>query len=376
MFTPPQISNNDDINYRSFIFFYHNKKRYKFYNGKKLNLDIFPNYAKTIKEKCRLLLKMQEQYHKALLNDWNPSDIEKTETLVTLKTAFTEIITEKLNSPYSRFYKRDLKKLFEQFTEFIPKDLQNGSIKEIPLDIIEKFLNQFKSSGRTYMNKRRSLSIFFSESIRKGYLLTNPVSKTGKQKIKAKLHEIYSEDQLKRLFPYLKENYYNLYLCALITYGCLLRPHQEVRHLQKKHISQDYKKIQLSGSENKSGKLRKVYIPNYLEVELKKRLSGIEDLEVNIFTLGNNSSFNDDYFKTQWSRAKTKLIKIGLIQKNQTLYSFRHTAVVNLYRKTKDLNILQQLLGHSDMIVTLKYLRGLGEATNNELKDHMPELDF
>jgi site-specific recombinase XerD len=51
-------------------------------------------------------------------------------------------------------------------------------------------------------------------------------------------------------------------------------------------------------------------------------------------------------------------------------------AAVQVYRKTKDLNILQQLLGHSNMIVTLKYLRGLGEASNDELRNVMPELEI
>ena len=63
-----------------------------------------------------------------------------------------------------------------------------------------------------------------------------------------------------------------------------------------------------------------------------------------------------------------------MIKPNQTLYSFRHTAAVNVYYKTKDIYILQQLLGHYDMAVTLKYLRGLGEFNHDQLKNLMPEL--
>jgi site-specific recombinase XerD len=64
-----------------------------------------------------------------------------------------------------------------------------------------------------------------------------------------------------------------------------------------------------------------------------------------------------------------------LIYENQTIYSFRHTAAVKVYRKTKDLHLLQQLLGHSDMIVTLKYLRGLGEVNMDRLREAAPDLD-
>lgn len=223
------------------------------------------------------------------------------------------------------------------------------------------------------MNKRRSLSVFYSEIVRREYLNKNPILNTIKQKTKAKLHEVYTEQQLKKVLEFLKTDCYNLYLCALLTYGCLLRPHQEIRLLRKKHISEDYNQIQLGGTENKSGRIRTVFIPQYLQTELQERLNKVDDLETNIFTL-TNQSFNDDYFKTQWSRAKTQMVKQKIIEDNQTLYSFRHTAVVNVYRKTKDLHIIQQLLQHSNMIVTLNYLRGLGETNNEDLKTVLPEL--
>ncbi|TCD00782.1 site-specific integrase [Pedobacter frigidisoli] len=376
MFTPPQISTNNDIKSRSFIFFYYNKKRLKFYNGNSINLPIFPNHAQTLKERSKLLLKLQQEYHKALLKDWSPIKLEEVQPARFLQDSFLSILEEKMSSPYSKFYKRDLKKVCEQFLSFIPKCFLNAEVSDIPLDIIEKFLNQFKTSGRTYMNKRRSLSIFFSEFVRKDWITKNPINKTSKQKIKAKLHEIYSEEQLPHVFQFLKINYYNLYLCCLMTYGCLLRPHQEIRQLKLKHISNDFSEILLSGAENKSGKIRRVHIPNYVKNELCKQTSAISDPEANIFTLNSKEVYNEDYFKTQWSRAKKQMLCTGLLQKNHTLYSFRHTAVVKLYRKTKDLHIVQQLLQHSNMIVTMNYLRGLGETSNSSLKDLVPELSL
>ena len=66
--------------------------------------------------------------------------------------------------------------------------------------------------------------------------------------------------------------------------------------------------------------------------------------------------------------------KLGIIEPNQTIYSFRHTAAINVYNKSKDLHVLQQLLGHSDMIVTMKYLRGLGELNALQFKEYLPTL--
>lgn len=66
----------------------------------------------------------------------------------------------------------------------------------------------------------------------------------------------------------------------------------------------------------------------------------------------------------------------GLIYKNQTIYSFRHTAAVEVFRRTKDVYLLQKLLGHSTIMVTLKYLRNLGEFNSEELREAAPQLDL
>jgi integrase len=65
---------------------------------------------------------------------------------------------------------------------------------------------------------------------------------------------------------------------------------------------------------------------------------------------------------------------LGLVYEDQTPYSFRHTAAVDLYRRTKDVYLLQKLLGHSTIVVTLKYLRSLGEFNSEELRDAAPQL--
>jgi len=61
-----------------------------------------------------------------------------------------------------------------------------------------------------------------------------------------------------------------------------------------------------------------------------------------------------------------------LLQTNQTLYSFRHTGAIKVFEKTGSLQKLQQVMGHSDMKVSLGYLRGL-EIRQLNVED-LPEL--
>jgi integrase len=79
--------------------------------------------------------------------------------------------------------------------------------------------------------------------------------------------------------------------------------------------------------------------------------------------------FNPSYFKTLWIKYKRKSI---FLEKNQTLYSFRHSGAINIFKQTGSINKLQSALGHSSINVSLTYLRNL-EISKLEVTD-MPIL--
>lgn len=372
MFTEPKIVTTNDLTARSYVSFYYNGTRCREYNGKKLKLDISPNYAKTIYERNSLLQNLKYEITKALRSGWSPLQNDRLPT-VSLKDALMQVLRDKLASNYSSTYKRDLEKLYNQFITLVPKEALQQQPRDISLSTLEDFLKNFKSSNRHYMNKRCTLSVFFAEMVRKGQVATNPIARTLRAKTKSVLHETFTQEEMNYILEYLQHNYANLHLCSLLTYGCFLRPHREIRLLTVNHLHNDFSEIHLSGDENKSGRVRTVFVPIYIQVILKKRLEDFSIKGTNIFTL-TSQPFNDDYFKTQWSRAKKEMAELSLISERQTLYSFRHTGAVNVYRKTKDLHIIQQLLGHSDMIVTMNYLRGLGVTNNEHLRSVLPEI--
>ena len=75
----------------------------------------------------------------------------------------------------------------------------------------------------------------------------------------------------------------------------------------------------------------------------------------NIFT-GCETPYNPDYFKTLWGKYRKRS---KLLQPNQTLYSFRHTGAIEIYKRTGSLTVLQQAMGHASLAVSLGYLRNL-----------------
>ena len=82
----------------------------------------------------------------------------------------------------------------------------------------------------------------------------------------------------------------------------------------------------------------------------------------NIFTHATRP-LNKDYFKTLWSRFKKVYSSIN---KDITLYSFRHSGAIEIFKRTGSLTKLQKAMGHSSINVSLTYLRGLEIADLKE----------
>ena len=114
-----------------------------------------------------------------------------------------------------------------------------------------------------------------------------------------------------------------------------------------------HSQVSLSGSKVKSKRNRVLPVPKVVRDEVLKRFAG--NRKDNVFTLS-EEPYNRDYFKTLWSRYKRQS---NLLEQDQTLYSFRHTGAIRVFEKTSSLQKLQQVMGHSDMKVSLTYLRGL-----------------
>lgn len=371
MFTTPRMVLPEGTSKRAYVTYSYNGKRYREYNGSRLNLNLNPNQTNNFKDRQRLLQTLQYEFTKALNKGWFPNiaDTQKP----TLRTALDAVLAEKLDSNLCDLYKRNLIAVHKYFIAFVPPKYLNDVTDNLPLEIVEQFLNRFQTSERNYINRRRCLGTLFNEILRKGFVSKNLVKETKTARAKATLHTPYSDEQLKQVLGFLESQYPNLHLCCLLTYGCLLRPHQEIRLLKLRHFVRDFSEIHLSGNENKSKRIRTVFVPEYITRILKTRLKDINDPELNIFTLS-NEPYSCGYFNLMWGKAKAKMKKQRIIESKQTIYSFRHTAAINVYRKTKDLHILQQLLQHSNMIVTLNYLRGLGEVSDERLRSVLPEL--
>lgn len=248
-------------------------------------------------------------------------------------------LDQKLEEGHSKHHRNALILAFKRIN-------QASNDHTINATSIEKVLSMY-NNHTSYNTVRRNMNILFMTAAKFG-LMHNPLEGIKRKKEKAKLNRAI--DKPRELLEEIKAFNNNLYLCCLLTYGCLLRPHREVRELKWKDFDRNLTFIGLSGERNKSGRNRIVPIPIYVKEALVRGND-----EWNIFS-GTKDPFDPDYFKCLWSRFKKRSM---LLTENQTLYSFRHTGAISIYKKTGSLEKLKSAMGHSNILVSMTYLRGL-----------------
>jgi len=329
---------------RFYVVFYQKGKRYRLSNGSKINSNLYPNSYPIEKryEVAQLLAAEVFKFINSGLDIQYPTKVLNKSDIEYLKLGL-EI---KLKGDYSNKYKSMLRFVYDSFTSKL-------SDENIASNDVKSYLNQY-ALGVSYNTIKRHLNVLINEARNAG-MINNPMESLKAKKTRAKLHKPYKD--IKLIFDEIKLFNDNLYLCCLMTYGCLLRPHREIRELKWSDFSDDLNYIHLSGHRNKSGKNRIVPVPIYIRELLVKGQP-----QHNIFT-DTTRPLNEDYFKTLWGRFK-RVSK--LLEQDQTLYSFRHSGAIEIFKRTGSITKLQKAMGHSSINVSLTYLRGLEIA---ELKE-------
>lgn len=357
-----------DLSQRSYVYFYHNNKRIRIYNANQFGIDCNPQHFITENSRFKALVKLESIVESQLSNGWLIGQKNHY-----LGKSLIQIRTEILKSSYSQKYIRDLRVVINEFLDYSSSNnLDQLRLNELNSSHIENFLSRFNSSNAYYVIKRRSLSAVWEKMVLKGWSLMNPVKKTLNKRVEAASNQAFSNKQLDLILIYLKSNNSNLYLCVLMVYCMLLRPHKEVRLLKRSNFNEDLSILTLSGVENKSKRIRSIPVPeNIKEILLTRGVDKLRD-ETNIFS-ESDLPLNECYFSTAWTRVKSKFVKNGIMTRNQTLYSFRHSAVCSVFKRSNDLHLIQRLCSHQSMITSLKYLRSLGLEQVGNL-DELPKL--
>jgi len=337
-----------DSKNRVYVDFTQNGKRYRIFNGKRINHSISPN-SFPVEQRLEMGNLLAAEVYK-FLNSGKSIELFQKSKLIKPNMSDKDNLRAALDIKLRGNYSDKYKSMLAYVLGLLDRSIVGNSVSLNQLNLL---LNNY-SSEVSYNTIRRHLTVLFNEAERLG-MKTNPMPKIKSKKTKAKLHKPFKN--ITEILDEVKEFNANLHLCCLLTYGCLLRPHREVRELTWNDFSDDLSFINLSGNRNKSGKNRIVPVPSFIKPHLIVR-----NPNDNIFS-NSEKPLNKDYFKTLWSRFK-KVSKT--LEPYQTLYSFRHSGAIDVFNRTGSITKLQKAMGHSSINVSLTYLRGLEIA---ELKE-------
>jgi integrase len=343
----------DSLN-KVFVSFYIGGKRYRLYNGKRINSTTDPN-SYPLDQRLSIAKVLAAEIYSYLLNGGILLSY-RSSNVVTGKRSDIDYIKQALDSKLAGDYSSKYKAMLQFSFDCLKQEIDSSKLSVRGLkNILSRYC-----SGVSHNTLKRHLNVLLNEAVSLG-MDGNPMTEIKSKKSKAVLHKPF--DDIATVLEDIKAFNKHLHLCCLLTYGCLLRPHREVRELTWGDFSSDLSYITLSGFRNKSGRNRIVPVPGFIKPYLHPK--GLDD---NIFTEEQNSR-NPDYFKTLWSRYKKQTIHL---KQGQTLYSFRHTGAIEIFKRTGSITKLQKAMGHSSINVSLTYLRGLEIA---ELKEEdMPKI--
>ena len=325
---------------RYFISFYINGHRYRFSHGKCLGCNIKPNSLYR-EAKHQASLELLSRFKMAVDEGWSPNN--KT----TPSSLYESLMEYNPAQTLSSTYQKALRKTARDFIRY----LDNQGLKELSIEKLDRrtvadYLSR-QNTPSNFNHERAILSSIVGQ-IMDQQDLPNPCAGITTKKTTQALHKPFED--VSAVLEDIRSYNENLFLCCLLTYGCLLRPHREIRQLTWGDFSDDLTFISLSGDRNKSGRNRIVPVSPSVRAHLSPK-----DRHLNIFS-GSTTPFNKDYFKTLWARYKAQS---ELIQPEQTLYSFRHTGAIDVFKRTGSLTVLQQAMGHASLAVSLGYLRNL-----------------
>ena len=327
----PKVCKRKDGKY--YVDFKLSNKRYRLFSGRLIGSSLNPNSYPAKKRYSATSTLAKQVYEFVVTNNYS-----LTKPLSPVEH-YDSLIQGKLDEPLSDSYRKTLMQLSSILREQLNR---KGCITSLFIDSIPLKYN----NNTSYNTTRRHINVLVNYLHANGFPIEQSKLKTRKQE--EVLHSPIKD--VGRLLNRIKEFNESLHLCCLLTYGCLLRPHQEIRLLKWKDFSDDLSHINLEGSKVKSKRNRIVPVPSYIRETLTKGESNN-----NLFS-ETDKPYNRDYFKGIWRRFKRLNPDVGA---SVTIYSFRHSGAIEIFKRTGSITKLQKAMGHSSINVSLTYLRGL-----------------
>lgn len=279
-----------------------------------------------------------------------------------------DIRDKKLNS--NRIKEGQYTRITKTIEKIENSSLGKLNVKDISNDDIQKFLNDNKNYSNSYIKKLyEQLNQAFNFAIKNKYILQNPMDDVIKPKSTKEDKEVkaLTIEEQQSLSNYLlnctinEETYKNVFLIQMylgLRIGETLALNINDIDIEKQIINVNKTLTLGKNNEVIMGDTTKTYaskrtipIPDFLIPSIKEQLEIAKENNDNMLFL-----YNDHYISHSVANSRLKRIlksTLGMEDKDISTHSLRHTFATRCIEAGMSAVVLQRLIGHTDISITL-----------------------
>lgn len=224
-------------------------------------------------------------------------------------------------------------------------------------------------AGKSLNGHKSNLSVLFNMMVARELITRNPFSKVKKFAQITGRNIAYSDIQKLEIEAYLKDHNHNLYLFTQWIYYTCIRPIELLR-LKVSNVDLKNKNIVIYADQSKNKKMESVVIPDAFVPILESM--NINSYDKDCFLFGRGLKISPlSVTRNVVSMAHSNVLKALNYSNDYTLYSWKHTSVVNAFNAGINPYSIQRQLRHYSLDQTMTYLKSLGLLRNDEFGSKM-----
>ena len=308
-----------------------------------------------------------------------PSKISKTERsgkIYSLKKGIDFIISLKYPIDKNRKTYLNFTSICARFQIYCANcGIPTNDITKINKEIAQQYIDHLTMSGispNTVENQFIVFRLIWNQLLSRKIVSENPwIGSDRPRTIESGRNEAYTREEQQQLKELILAKNPKVWRIVQILYYCFIRE-SELARLKIKDIDFSKRKIFISGTNSKNKRRAFVTMPASIVEMFKEMDLSQYSRECFLFSGNLDPGTQPAYASAYYKKYKAILDLTDI--KEKTLYSWKHTGVVEAYKAGVNIKAIQLQCRHASIEQTDIYLKSLGLGDNDEFTEGIPEL--